>query len=643
MRIPYSFTPSIAARFFAAVALFAGTALAQPDAALGRLPDLESVAISPSGKRIGFIRTDGDLRTVVVFVRGATTHEFGLRVSEDKIRDLEWIDDDHLLVITSTHSTAWGILGSAAEWWQGSIVDLPKRKIEPLSLRAEGLETMNVIGGETFVREVAGRAQLLVVGLYALGGEMQPALFRVDPKSGRTTVVDKAETHCEWLVADDGTVAGTITYNQSNHRWTLRMHQNGHGSVAMAGEALVDRPDFKGLTPDGQDAIVSLPTDTGRAWARFRLADGKANGTFEGTERLRSLHEGRLSSRVTGGRTFDGKRLVYFDPKRQADWSAIVRAHADATVTPESQTDDGRLVIVLVDDPDEGYYYELFDLDARRGVKLGDVYEGLGTHARAKEITYPARDDRAITAILTLPRGKDPKQLPLVVMPHGGPASRSTTDYDWFREALARAGYAVLEPNFRGSNSSWELQSAGFGEWGRKMQTDLTDGVHHLVKEGIADPARVCIVGASYGGYAALAGVTLDADTYRCAVSIAGLSDLRRMLKWEDAQMGRRNTDVQNYWDRYMGVTGPQDHLLDTISPIAHIDAIKAPVLLIHGQDDTVVAYEQSTVMRDAMQKAHKPVTFVTLKREDHWLSRSATRQQTLAETLRFLVQNNPP
>jgi dipeptidyl aminopeptidase/acylaminoacyl peptidase len=171
------------------------------------------------------------------------------------------------------------------------------------------------------------------------------------------------------------------------------------------------------------------------------------------------------------------------------------------------------------------------------------------------------------------------------------------------------------------------------------MQTDLSDGVRYLVKEGMVDPGRVCIVGASYGGYAALAGVTLDPGVYRCAVSVAGVSDLKRMLQDVSDYAARE----QRYWDRFMGVSGASDPLLQELSPIKHVDAINVPVLLIHGRDDTVVRFDQSSRMFDAMKHAKKNVEMVTLKNEDHWLSRSETRRQMLESTVAFLRAQNPP
>jgi len=186
--------------------------------------------------------------------------------------------------------------------------------------------------------------------------------------------------------------------------------------------------------------------------------------------------------------------------------------------------------------------------------------------------------------------------------------------------------------------------SAGFGQWGRKMQTDLSDGVRHLAKEGLIDPARVCIAGASYGGYAALAGATLDPGVYRCAVSVGGLSDQKRWLRWENEQAGgRKKNEAQRYWDRFLGVSGPDDPALDAISPIKHVSTETVPILLIHGKDDTVVPFDQSKVMYDALRDANKDAELVTLKEEDHWLSRGATRLQMLEASVAFLRAHNPP
>lgn len=175
------------------------------------------------------------------------------------------------------------------------------------------------------------------------------------------------------------------------------------------------------------------------------------------------------------------------------------------------------------------------------------------------------------------------------------------------------------------------------------MQTDRSDGVRALAKQGTIDPARVCIVGGSYGGYAALAGVTIDAGVYRCAVSVAGISDLRAFLQSQNDYLYSGESFSQSYWDRYLGITSHDDPALDAISPVKYVDRISVPVLLIHGRDDTVVPFEQSERMLNAMKGANKNVQLVVLNHEDHWLSRSATRLQILQSVAAFLRANNPP
>jgi dipeptidyl aminopeptidase/acylaminoacyl peptidase len=172
------------------------------------------------------------------------------------------------------------------------------------------------------------------------------------------------------------------------------------------------------------------------------------------------------------------------------------------------------------------------------------------------------------------------------------------------------------------------------------MQTDLSDGVRDLARMGLIDPKRVCIVGASYGGYAALAGATLDPDAYRCAASVSGPSDLHRMVVWAKIHTGVAS---QRYWTRFMGASDPQDKTLDEISPSEHADKVSIPVLLIHGKDDTVVPLEQTRIMEKALRDAGKPVEVVVMPGEDHWLSRGETRLQMLQSVVAFLEKNNPP
>jgi len=230
------------------------------------------------------------------------------------------------------------------------------------------------------------------------------------------------------------------------------------------------------------------------------------------------------------------------------------------------------------------------------------------------------------------------------VLVHGGPASRDVPGFDWWAQAIASRGYAVLQANFRGSTGYGDaFLEAGYGEWGRKMQTDLSDGVRWLADQGVIDPARVCVVGGSYGGYAAMAGPTLDTGVYRCAVSVNGVSDLRRMVDREARRRAEDENAAVRYWNRFMGAERLGDRSLDERSPVRLAAQADAPMLLIHGRDDTVVPVEQSRLMAQALRRAGKPVELIELDGEDHWLSRSDTRLTMLTAMIDFLLEHNPP
>jgi dipeptidyl aminopeptidase/acylaminoacyl peptidase len=196
----------------------------------------------------------------------------------------------------------------------------------------------------------------------------------------------------------------------------------------------------------------------------------------------------------------------------------------------------------------------------------------------------------------------------------------------------------VLQPNFRGSTGyGAAFQRAGDGEWGRKMQSDISDGLAFLVRQGIADPRRACIVGASYGGYAALAGVTLQKGIYRCAASVAGVSDPAEMIVTDARESGSNATLI-----RVLRKEVGSGKDLRAVSPLRFAAAADAPILLVHGKDDIVVRYAQSANMAGKLRDAGKPVEFLTLPGEDHWLSKGDTRLAMLEAVIAFVQKHNP-
>ena len=607
----------------------------------GRLPSLENVALSPSGARLAMVRTVQDRRVVIVLsLADRKLMAKPLNVGELKLRSIGWADDDNLMLVTSTTALPMGLIGRVSEWSMLSVFDVNTQKLHTYPDPDQSRNRiMNVISGQVMVRRIAGHTVLFIPGIY-VDDETLPGLFKADLGSGTQRLLRQGTQETQgWLVDDNGDVAAEEDYSSKEQHWKLLERREGRLREIASGHEPIEIPDLLGFGPTPGTVLMQMVEDGDPVWRQLSLQDGSFGPAMAERNSLEEPIEDRLTHRMIGGVHLDDTaHYVFFDRTVQAWWNSIVTGFDGEQVQLVSASADFNKIIVEVNGPLHGYEYDLMDIKTHRAERVGEVYDGLGTPLEVKRIDYAAADALEIPAYLTFPRGKPPKNLPLIVFPHGGPRARDTAQFDWWAQAMASQGYLVLQPNFRGSSVTMSHTSAGFGEWGRKMQTDLSDGVRYLVKQGMADPQRVCIVGASYGGYAALAGVTLDPGVYRCAVAVAGISDLKHML-----QQSSSDSSERRFWNRYMGVSGPSDPLLQQISPIKHIDAINVPVMLIHGRDDTVVTFDQSRDMYDAMKHAKKDVEMVTLKNEDHWLSRSGTRLQMLQASVAFLRARNPP
>mgnify|MGYP003139019710 FL=1 len=335
----------------------------------------------------------------------------------------------------------------------------------------------------------------------------------------------------------------------------------------------------------------------------------------------------------------------FYDPDVDAAVSGMVNQFSTASVNLVSWTDDWSKLLYLIYGSDTPGSYVLQDRETGQMMLVADERDNIPPDAVGQmvSVNYKARDGLNIPSILTWPAGVDietASKLPLVVMPHGGPESYDAVGFDWMAQYFANRGYLVLQPNFRGSSGyGTEHRILGKGEWGGKMQDDITDGVQTLVEQGLADPTRVCIVGASYGGYAALAGGAFTPDLYKCVVAVAPVSGIRPLLvdvKWDN---GRKHWAL-DYWQENIGDLDEEREKLDAISPARAADKFTAPVLLIHGNDDTIVPIKQSEIMERALEKAGKDVTFLELEGEDHWMSDGDTRIDALRAMAIFIDQH---
>jgi dipeptidyl aminopeptidase/acylaminoacyl peptidase len=633
------------------VALWAGSATAAPLAAYGRLPSLSEMALSPDGAKLAFVQSDGVKSIDVVLDIKTQAPVAEINLGDAKFAGNVWADDGHLLLLTRT--TARGgvaIAGDKHEFLLIQSYDLAsKRSINLLKDPRNAGLTMNTAFGMPRPRKVGDHTIVYIPGILFPpqyeDTKSRRALFAADLTSGVTQLAEGENRNAEdWLIDTAGHVLAESDYDPVKQRWSLMFKRDGHWTEVYAMAAAIDRPTMEGLSADG-GAVIVRGAD-GRGLQSVNLTTGAATPAIGPEQGLTNLIFDPQTRRIIGGsRLTMAADTVFFDPHDQALWLGILAANPGADVRIVSWSKDRSKIVLQVAGPVEGDIYELLDTGSHRVDILGQVYDGIGAadFASVSIVSYAAADGRQLSAYLTLPKGRQAANLPLIVLPHGGPAARDWPGFDWWAQGLAAQGYAVLQPQFRGTRGlGGALLQAGYGEWGRKMQSDLSDGVRYLAGRGMVDSRRVCIVGGSYGGYAALAGAALDRGIYRCAVAVAGVSDLRDLILRDLDPAFLQDNPTVRYWDRFIGADTPDAEVVREFSPINHADAVSIPVLLIHGKDDTVVPISQSRRMLEALKSAGKDADLIELPGEDHWLSRGDTRQQMLSATVMFLRKNNP-
>lgn len=634
--------------FFTLAAGGPGWAQTPPLTAYSALPATSSVAISDDGSTLAYLRRNGEQSEVIVqTVAGEVLAT--VDVSDRKATGVTWLSPDHVGIRSSVYGGRLTI--GASEQPQLDIVNVRTRSVAR-ALRTADRAVINAAYG--YSRGIhRGLPALFVQAVTNDRNAYTLDVYRVDMDSGRgVRVAEGNRDTTGYLLREDGEPAVRIAEDPLTGRVRLSVPDGMGWKQIFERTELIDTPSVWGFGPDGESVMVSLVENGRDVLQAFSLADGTPGPEIDlGGTPNNVLYDrrGRLLALGFGG---DDVNWVYFEPKIEAAGALLHRGLQGRRISLSSFSASYDQVIAysvgVETTGDSGTYY-LYDAPAQRVSIVGRAYPGVANDqvGPVRAIQYKAADGLDIPGYLTVPSGVPVSRLPLVVMPHGGPQARDYSDFDWLAQALASRGYAVLQPNFRGSSGLGEAHlQAGYGEWGAKMQTDLSDGVRDLARRGLIDPERVCIVGASYGGYAALAGVTLESDVYRCSVAVAAVTDLRAFLEAEVRQTGsaaESRNPVIRYWNRFMGGAGSSDRRLDERSPAQLAAQADAPILLIHGRRDTVVPYDQSEIMARALRAAGKPVELVTLDGEDHNLSQAATRRQMLAATVAFLEQHNPP
>ena len=611
-----------------------------PLEAYGKLPNKSMMVISPNAQRMAYRDTANGRDLMVVIDLKTKSLLTAIDVSTVNPVNSYFIDNDRLILIASDNLHLWGFKGrhdvSAAYAF-----NISSNEIHQLLAPGYG-----IYKGQTRLGRILGISadkKYAYMPAYKSAGSFN--LYRVNLQKKEKPRVYKRGTAdtIDFFLNENNEVIARERYNNKKnlHRVEALIDDKWH--EIFSEETPYPTKSFNGVTPDRKNLVmISRDKMRGRrAYYTMALADGKISGPIFSHDNKDVENVLTDLQRVVHGVQYSGFTPTYefFDEKLNARMRGLKKALPDNTFVITDYTPDWKSMIFYMDGAQSSGDYVFYQNGALNMLAAArpDI-PGQAVHP-VTEYEFKARDGLTIPTLITMPSQTD-KKLPAIMLPHGGPESYDRLGFDWMSQYFASRGYVVIQPQFRGSKG-FGLQHVlrGRGEWGRKMQDDLTDAVNHLAEKGTIDKSRVCIVGASYGGYAALAGATFTPELYKCAVSINGVSDVERMLK-DDKRSYGRNHWVVSYWQEVLAKGEVDEDHLEQISPINHVKKVTAPVLLIHGERDQTVPLRQSEDMFDELEDADKEVTFIELEEGDHHLSKGINRLKALKAMDEFIKQH---
>lgn len=619
-----------------------------------QFPQLETPRLSPDGKLVAVkVRNAGtQVLAILPLAPGAKPEIIARDAAEaqDKqgqrmVRNWQWLDGDHLL-ITITYRENLG--GRWYDIGRYAVYNRAKRKVVPMGW------DQAIYGTDLLWASSEGPPRVLIQRHNLRNGtEMiaQPEVISVDADTGAYTYAQRANPIVsDWVADGSGVVRFGSSYDRAtgkirvlyrpdvdtNYRTLLLAKSDRYEDLAMP--SLILRGSDKAYAysrADGYRALYEYDlTDMKLGRKVFGVAGYDIDGAFLNHE----------DTALAGVRyTEAGSQTHFFDARLRAIEGVLEEKFGKGVVQIDSADAAREKVVFHLERPGRSAAYYVFDAASGGLGLLGWQRDALKDAALnpVSAIRYAASDGKQIEAILTRPRSRPGAgKLPVVVLPHGGPWARDSVDWDGFgwAQALAELGYVVLQPNFRGSSgygTAWE--KAGERAWGLRMQDDLNDGLAYLAAQGIADPKRACMMGWSYGGYAAARAAQRDGARYRCAIAGAGVFDLRQMVEYDVDYLGRYAAKA---------ALGSAATDLDAISPAKHAGDVSIPLLIVHGAKDVRVPVAQARTLVAALKRAGKVegTDFVYLEQPQntHNLLREADRLEFLKAVKTFLAKHNP-
>lgn len=615
---------------------------------------IETVVLSPSGDRFALIGADGDKRGLYVR-RADGTPEFLANLGEVRVSGVTWAGEDKLVLFTRNIVGGGVTMIARQDMSSGLVIDVPTRSVKAIF---KGSNTvLDAVFGWFGAHQIGGRWYAFVAGVpmdklqvRQTAHTIYPDLYQVDVAAMTYVRIAKAgEQRTDWAVGPDGKVVAHSSYDERGRIQTVY----GGADERLP---LISRPTGQGkLGLDGLgrtvDTILLSDRTSGEEVAREMKLTGPNDGevlysAVEDDDVLRDPATGVVIG-ITSREEPAGVRFI--DTNAQKRVVAAAKAFPGARVSLRSFTAGLDHMVVYTESASDSGTYWMVDIPKKSARPIGDARPNIRAEdlGAVSLVSYKAADGLALDGVLTLPPKSTGKGLPLVVMPHAGPFRvRDDERLDLLAQAFASRGYAVFQPNYRGTLGYGEaFRKQAEGEVGRKLQTDLSDGIAALAAKGVVDPKRVCIVGTGYGAYAAAAGVTLQKGVYRCAVGRGGIYDLPA---YDYLVRSLAPTDMRQAQFRRsaMGPVDGQD--LAAISPAKHADQADAPMMIVYARASEEGWVEQSKKLERALKGAGKPVEVFAepdparLKPDEHRPDDAAPKA-LLAAVVAFVEKNNPP
>ena len=623
---------------------------APPLKAFASLPEVEEVTLSPSGKYLAFLKNiDGETALVTLPVEGGKA-QVVITSNNEKFRMAHyyWVGDERLLISVRFPEKRYGV-----DTVEGRLIAINR---DGSNLQGE-LFQRRPYGFDGGARNANPQFQDQIVGFFAndskhvlvslgLDDPIHPAVYSVDVESGsRQKVQNNWAGITRWMADENGNIRIGVAELDSPPRVLVKPRMADDWITPKAFEIWTRVG--KVINPLGFDAqsdnLYFAADYQGKLGIyRLNIAETNANPALLKYDPKYDIG-GKLIYSANPGRAIgayyaaDELKAVYWDKAGDLLQRRLNKVLPGKSNFIVSSSQDGNLDIVWSSSPTQPPQYFLLNQKANQISLLSETYPKLkpASLSETRSIHFKARDGLQLTGYLTLPKSDTGKPLPVIILPHGGPYARDVNSFDYWTQFFASRGWGVLKINYRGSAGMGEaFENAGFQRWGLEMQDDISDGANWLRQEGIAKPDRICIVGGSYGGYAALMGLAKTPGLYRCGISFAGVADLLDLV----SHLGSYAINKSEI-DQKLGGWWSDHARLKATSPINLAGSIKSPLLIAHGVMDRSVPVQQSRDMVSALKDAGVGgYRYVEMPLADHHLSRQEDRVLIFEEMERFLT-----